>query len=236
MSIRLLRRFTNLHPRSRALHALATKFCEICGLTARTRIRGLLDPGSSVLFGILMLISLTYFIFRYLALGPDYLFTNSYSTHYNPVWIAWMNILNAFAVFPQSYAQEHEAVLNMRTFLAHANALCSVVLAICVVRSSAATELKKAVIFALVLILINGFFNTALIRPRFSSVGHIGSVIIMVLSCHYLISVLFRKHPSFGVRTAVGVLLVLFMTLYAFENVENILGRQSPINVRRYAK
>ncbi len=32
MSIRLLRRFTNLHPRSSALHALVTKFCEICGL------------------------------------------------------------------------------------------------------------------------------------------------------------------------------------------------------------
>jgi AAA+ ATPase superfamily predicted ATPase len=32
MSIRLLRRFTNLHPRSSALHALDTKFCEICGL------------------------------------------------------------------------------------------------------------------------------------------------------------------------------------------------------------
>ncbi len=32
MSIRLLRRFINLRPRSSALHALATKFREICGL------------------------------------------------------------------------------------------------------------------------------------------------------------------------------------------------------------
>ncbi len=32
MSIRLLRRFINLRPRSSAFHALTTKFCEICGL------------------------------------------------------------------------------------------------------------------------------------------------------------------------------------------------------------
>ncbi len=33
MSIRLLRRFINLRPRSSALHALTTKFCEICWLS-----------------------------------------------------------------------------------------------------------------------------------------------------------------------------------------------------------
>ncbi len=35
MSIRLLRRFTNLRPSSSALHALARKFCEICGLAGK---------------------------------------------------------------------------------------------------------------------------------------------------------------------------------------------------------
>ncbi len=35
MFIRLLRHFTNSHPRSSTFHALTTKFCEICGLRVR---------------------------------------------------------------------------------------------------------------------------------------------------------------------------------------------------------
>jgi O-antigen/teichoic acid export membrane protein len=37
MSTRLLRRFTNLNPRSSTFRSLTTKFCEICGLRARIR-------------------------------------------------------------------------------------------------------------------------------------------------------------------------------------------------------
>jgi hypothetical protein len=198
-------------------------------------LKAFLRPRHLLLFAVLAAVTAGYFLVRYRALGPAYVVKNSYETRYNDAWIVWLNLLNTFALFPATYAQEHVPVLNRYTVLSHLNAALFIGLSAWVLRSKSPPYAKKAILFSLCLVVINGFFSAQLIRPRFTSVGNLGAFTVVVTAGHHLLRSLFQACRSFGTRTAVVVCVALFLILYAAANVRNLVMRQSPVTVRRYA-
>src|SRR3990167_9052431 len=167
-------------------------------------IRVIFERKQLILFSALSVISIVYFIARYHSLGTQYIISNSYRTGNNALRVAMLNIINNFALIPITYL-DHPFALNVHI------------------------ELKKGILFSLVLILLNTSFYTQLVRARFNSIGNLGSIYIVIGIAHIIYS--FRNKAKYPYNLLVSSITIACLSIYTIQNTTNILNRQHPTQV-----
>lgn len=184
------------------------------------------------LFSALFAISIIYFVIRYYSLGTQYLISNSYRTGASPLTVAMLNIGNNFALVPMAYMDRPIAINDLSAIMKCLSNLVLPSVAIYLLFfSNTDEELKKGILFSLVLILLNTFFYTQLVRVRFNSIGNLGcmylSVVIIKQIMYYVRSCNVKKH-YYSVAFAATVAC---LCIYAIHNAVNIHSRQHPTQV-----
>jgi len=90
-------------------------------------------------------------------------------------------------------------------------------------------ELRKGVLFSLILILLNTFFYPQIIRLRFNSISNLGS--IMFTGCCCRTNIMYRvrigKNNKYY-HPLIFAMIAACLCMYAIQNAVNILGRQHP--------
>jgi len=193
-------------------------------------IRVIFERKQLILFSALSVISIVYFIARYHSLGTQYIISNSYRTGNNALRVAMLNIINNFALIPITYL-DHPFALN--DLIEIGKCLSNLALPSFAIyllfRKDVHIELKKGILFSLVLILLNTSFYTQLVRARFNSIGNLGSIYIVIGIAHIIYS--FRNKAKYPYNLLVSSITIACLSIYTIQNTTNILNRQHPTQV-----
>lgn len=184
------------------------------------------------LFSALFAISLIYFVIRYYSLGTQYLISNSYRTGASPITVALLNIGNNFALIPITYMDRPIAINNLSAIM---KCLLNLVLPSVAIYllffRNLDEELKKGILFSLVLILLNTFFYTQLVRVRFNSIGNLGCMYISVIIVKQLWIYVRGDNVKKYYYQVVFAAILACLCFYAIHNAVNIHSRQHPTQV-----
>lgn len=86
-------------------------------------------------------------------------------------------------------------------------------------------ELRKGVLFSLILILLNTFFYTQIVRLRFNSISNLGSIWLLVVVEQIMYRVRIGKNNKYY-HPLIFAMIAACLCMYAIQNAVNILGRQ----------
>ena len=185
------------------------------------------DRKHLIFFFSMSLLSISYFVIRYHALGAAHVMSPSWGIERRPgIVYSLINVANSFSMVPLTYIDHLFAndwlsagirfVINLMLPLGGIY-LC--------LRSDVSTQIKKAIVFSLLLILINTFFYTLGIRVRFNSISTLGSIFIAVALFQWLfryISGVMRGRKALILKSSI---LLPCLYVYIVLNVWNVLHR-----------
>ncbi len=185
-----------------------------------------------MLFCSMAVVLLVYLLARYNALGFDYLFTNSYDKDNNPAWIVFINTINNFSLVPSLYIQQHSFSFQWSVlFKTGINVFFAVAALLLTFNKNTERNDKKAILFAVFLILINTFIYSEHIRVRFNSVGSLGFVIALVFVVKIGMGYVKKTKGTVFLKIVFAVLGIWLFSVYASTNINNILCRDSGVSV-----
>jgi hypothetical protein len=193
-------------------------------------VKRVFDRKYTVLFSLMLFISMGYFAVRYFALGADYFASASWTVSRRPTIVySFINVLNNFALVPQTFVDHLFADDWMVTLLKIAvNLLLPVAALQMCTRRNVSDPIKKAILFCLTLIVLNTFFFTLGVRVRFNSIGTLGTMFLAVIVGQRIFHIAATTIQSRLGRVATYAFLATCVYLYITLNVWNILHRPHP--------
>lgn len=194
-----------------------------------SKIHLIFDRKHAVLFSAMLVVLIVYFTMRYYSLGRQYLLMSPYQDKDNWLIVVMLNILNNFAFFPITYVDRSMPLSSTITL---GKCLLNMVIPFCagflLLSKNVDNELRKGVLFSLILILLNTFFYTQIVRLRFNSISNLGGICLLVVVVEQIIHrVRIGKNNKYY-HPLIFAMIAACLCMYAIQNAVNILDRQHP--------
>lgn len=185
-----------------------------------------------ILFSVMGLISSTYFVVRFYALGAQYVFTGSWEMQeWPPLLYSLINLVNSFAFIPQTYIDHSFAddwwTTGIKTGV---NLLLPAAGIYLCFQSNVSSQIKKSIAFALTLVVMNTFFYTQGIRVRFNAIGNLGSFFLAAILCQRTVVHVLKSNRSVFSTGIACALLLAGVYFYTILNVWNVMHRSHPFH------